>query len=807
MHLNSSCFETQVSDKTKFSALSVFLKLFSHRYSSITKSDKWTTVKHVLTDGLLTSLWKSAREIVGVRFGSKTQYCLLDIDIGSIYHPNNSDRLPELLGCLEEVGFTRYILIQSSRSEGLHIYFVFSEQLSTFKVASLLASTLKDAGFPLMKGELEIFPNTKTFVATNDSSKFTKYNGHRLPLQEGSFVLDENYEPYSNSLEYFISCCKWCAEGIDIDEIKENLFKPKKISNKNNVKTESAIEKWKEDIGRVIKTGWTDYHQTNQIIYKLAQKVIVFDETIYEEKLSWMVSTIKEMPGYKEYCRHQHEIIKRCQDWLICLLKKGYHWSYGTGLSRDPSLTFEKATESVNIRNLEQEELVTFRLIETLHHLSGQLFNSVNSLFKAIHAKGKSLFDKGFSNRTLYKYQHLWSPMMEKHEEKEVMVDIPELESNSYQETSNVEEAETLTEKLLPTPPPNYESKCFSKVLGKSQDLNAALEPKDLKILKTKNQKINYINKFIQEFFKSGIKTKIDLQISRLLCKFLLQNLESFLTKPVGQLLDVKNDALGKDTIGREEISSQVIDAQQSIVLDICNSYLDDDGCPVFVGGGVDDDVNGDCPGNYSVNNNVCEDVNDDVDDEIIVGEVAVTRINIDSDIATVLVNNDHLRSDVIDDNSSDSINFDDSRLDNVVSNLDIVPADISIFDDSVSSISNLDDHVVDSSDPNAIDDCVIDTSVIDSTERSNVFSESEDVCNSDCNDVIDDDSLSRSRYHIINSTYRNVNTTKFHRKNYHPFHHVCPIMTIQQIKSMYPKSKWLEVFEHFGYSTDDLLD
>ncbi|MDE5119662.1 MAG: hypothetical protein O4965_05770, partial [Trichodesmium sp. St19_bin1] len=53
MNLNSSCFETQVSDKTKFSALSVFLKLFSHRYSSITKSDKWTTVKHVLTDGLL----------------------------------------------------------------------------------------------------------------------------------------------------------------------------------------------------------------------------------------------------------------------------------------------------------------------------------------------------------------------------------------------------------------------------------------------------------------------------------------------------------------------------------------------------------------------------------------------------------------------------------------------------------------------------------------------------------------------------------------------------------------------------------
>ena len=99
-----------------------------------------------------------------------------------------------------------------------------------------MANTLKDAGFPLKKGQLEIFPNTKTYVTTNDPSKFTKYNGHRLPLQEGSFVLDENYEPYSNSLEHFISCCKWCAEGIDIDEIKENLSKPKKFSNKKIVK-------------------------------------------------------------------------------------------------------------------------------------------------------------------------------------------------------------------------------------------------------------------------------------------------------------------------------------------------------------------------------------------------------------------------------------------------------------------------------------------------------------------------------------------------------------------------------------------
>ena len=821
MHLNSSCFETQVSDKTKFSALSVFLKLFSYRYFSITKSDKWTTVKHVLTDALLTSLWKSAREIVGVRFGSKTQYCLLDIDIGSIYHPNNSDRLPELLGCLEEVGFTRYIPIQSSYSEGLHIYFVFSERVPTFKVASLLANTLKDAGFPLKKGQLEIFPNTKTYVTTNDPSKFTKYNGHRLPLQEGSFVLDENYEPYSNSLEYFISCCKWCAEGIDIDEIKENLSKPKKFSNKKNSKTESVIEKWKEDIARVIKTGWTDYHQTNQIIYKLAQKVIVFDETIYEDKLLWMVSTIKEMPGYKEYCRHQHEIEKRCEEWLICLLKKGYHWLYGSGLARDPSLTFEKATESVNIRNLEQEELVTFRLIETLHHLSGQLFNSVNSLFKAIHAKGKFLFDKGFSNRTLYKYQHLWSPMMVKNEEKEVMVDIPESEDNSYQESSKVEEAETHTEQLLPTPPPNNDSICFPISLGEGQDLNLVSELKNLKTLKTKNQKTNFINKFIQQLFKSGIKTKIVLQIFRIFCKFLLQNLESSLTNAVGQILDIKKNTSEKDTVGLEKFSPQVINGQQNIVPEILNNDLDDDGWPILVGSDLDDDG---WP--ILVGSDEDDDEDDDDDDDIIVGELAITQINIDSNILTASVNNDHLGSDVIDDNPSDNINDDDSSLDNAVCNFDIAPPDINTFDNNASSVGDIDDCDTDSSDP---DDYVFDISVVDSAERSNVFSDSEDVGDSDCIDIIDNGIYGTNIYSnsikgdneigdidsiysdelddIINSTYNNVNTTKSYRNNYHPFRYVVPTMTIKKIKEMYPESKWLEVAEHFGYSADDLVE
>ena len=53
-------------------------------------------------------------------------------------------------------------------------------------------------------------------------------------------------------------------------------------------------------------------------------------------------------------------------------------------------------------------------------------------------------------------------------------------------------------------------------------------------------------------------------------------------------------------------------------------------------------------------------------------------------------VNNDYLRSDVIDNNSSNDINVDDGSIDNAVSNLDIASADINTFDDNASSVSDI---------------------------------------------------------------------------------------------------------------------
>ena len=70
-----------------------FLALFSHRHDYIwaahpqpTAKPEWQTEsRHPLSDRLILQ----GGYLYGVRFGAKTKYLLLDIDIGSRYHPRH----------------------------------------------------------------------------------------------------------------------------------------------------------------------------------------------------------------------------------------------------------------------------------------------------------------------------------------------------------------------------------------------------------------------------------------------------------------------------------------------------------------------------------------------------------------------------------------------------------------------------------------------------------------------------------------------------------------------------------------------
>jgi hypothetical protein len=137
-----------------------FLSLFPHRFdyiwaehSSPNAGVEWKTEsRHPLSDRLI----QQGAYLYGVRFGAETNYCLLDIDAHSTYHPQQDPfAISRIAAALEPLGLVSYIACTSSYSGGLHLYFPCQQTQSSWQLAIVLACLLENAGFKLQPGQLE----------------------------------------------------------------------------------------------------------------------------------------------------------------------------------------------------------------------------------------------------------------------------------------------------------------------------------------------------------------------------------------------------------------------------------------------------------------------------------------------------------------------------------------------------------------------------------------------------------------------------------------------------------------------------
>jgi hypothetical protein len=164
-----------------------FLSLF-HRYGYIYKpfsGDSWLSAdeRWQLTD---TEILKAAacqhkQYLLGARSGKTTRFAVLDIDAGSPYH--NQRDLNRLIKHLMDAGLAEPVLYRSSYSEGWHLYIFFEQPVPSKEIHKLLIQHLRNAGFTIRPGILEVFPN---------SGDGGLGYGLRLPLQPGWAWLDAN---------------------------------------------------------------------------------------------------------------------------------------------------------------------------------------------------------------------------------------------------------------------------------------------------------------------------------------------------------------------------------------------------------------------------------------------------------------------------------------------------------------------------------------------------------------------------------------------------------------------------------------
>ena len=463
----------------------IFFEYFPHLWDFIvapTGTKDWQTITdHKLQPRVLWHKFQDVNQILGVRFGKETRYGMVDVDIASLLHfTNNPQAFRDVCVAFESIGLCRFAVIFSSFSEGVHIYFPLPEAVNTFNLACALRMVVESAGFKIKGGQLELFPNTKTYKKNRNGNNFSHFNGHRLPLQPetGSTLLDSSLNPYSQDLEDFFAQMDWAAAGQDMEKLNEVLplarewygkryFRFTKTSNSS----QSKVGQWQEDTETLISEGFTDYGQTNELIREIGKYGRVFLALEGEQLRQYMVETVTNLPGYKTYCRHQPEIKQRCHHWAKII--EPFWWPLGTNPTRHtsyPEMDEERHSKPKNNQlNKQRAEDCLKRLQDTLAYLAQQaiaLPQKVGERIKLLCETSKQLFDQVFSQGTLKKpnYKQLWhpkydqtQPCMDVEENTAEAIDNPEQQKQST--TSETEPSET-------TPNPNSQSEAQSNCVS-----------------------------------------------------------------------------------------------------------------------------------------------------------------------------------------------------------------------------------------------------------------------------------------------------------------------------------------------------
>ncbi|NUN67447.1 hypothetical protein HCU40_22750 (plasmid) [Pseudanabaena biceps] len=358
-----------------------------------TSKPEWKTeTRYPITGRRLYDYWENNETLIGVRFGNQTEYALIDIDKGSPYHPNNNhEKFKTVLQALEDIGLVRPLIVQSSHSEGLHIYYPLWQEVPSFGIACAIKACLQKNNCEIASGVIETFPNTKKY----DS----EYNGHRLPLQTGSYQLDNDLQIIGRDLNQFVETWLTVQEHQDIDLLKQAIAEAK--ANYQPPKDNRKPIKWREDLEQQIQRGWTGQGQSNQLLYLMGKYARVFlgceeDEAIAE----YITKTARAAAGFIKFCGDIKRLEQKAKDIAKWCMK--HHFPFGSKKENDA----ENENENIETQKAQKqaERLERIRTIVNELNKTGKMPETIRGMAQVIAKTAK------VSVETLYENKQLWHP-------------------------------------------------------------------------------------------------------------------------------------------------------------------------------------------------------------------------------------------------------------------------------------------------------------------------------------------------------------------------------------------------------------
>jgi hypothetical protein len=388
-----------------------FLALFPHRYDFIWvphsrpgEAVNWQTERrYPLSDRQL----NQGSTLYGVRFGSKTSYTLLDIDQGSLYHPERDPfAIRRMIEALEPLGIVSYVTCTSSYSGGLHLYVPFEEPQSSWQLSISLVTLLENAGFHLQPGQLEVFPNPKPY---RSDGSFSLFNAHRLPLQIGSYLLNDDFQPMWSDRTVFVQHWNFARSRNTVNAaltkrvLKQYKRHPFRISGK--------ADQYLNDLNAEIELGWTGPGQTNRLLGRITMRSYVFHHILTGGQpltgsalVDEIVRVARSLPGYSDWCRHQHELEHRAEEWARCI-ENSHYFHYGEMCGKYKAPIKETVVENLPNWNHQQSESAREKIRSAIVDLleKGVLPSAATQRFKV-------LLEYRIGGGSLYRHKDLWHP-------------------------------------------------------------------------------------------------------------------------------------------------------------------------------------------------------------------------------------------------------------------------------------------------------------------------------------------------------------------------------------------------------------
>ncbi len=383
---------TQPKLKTNQSAKDFLCRVFfSNPYqTAVKRGDDYSSLKYLTTDRQW-QVWSDRDAVIAPRPGNLTYYVMFDLDWKedkkpSQFHPlAENNRYGELVAALEGMGFCRGLLVKSSdRGAGLHLYYPLIEPVRSYRAAIAIRDYLQSQGITLAAGQLEMFPNVKGW---NNA-----YNAHRAPLQQGSYLVDEELTPKTAAIADFISAWDIAAAGQDYALLWENLetYRGDRRAAGFGSKTAEAAQR--------LERGYTQEGQTNDLIMaagflgrcRYGLEGVKLQRYVYQR--------ITTAPGYDRFASEDSK--KRIDRWAVDVAN---HYERRHPVVK--SITKLEEKTKAGDTNLRRQQDAADRIRRGLHSARQLIVEHKIRTFRQLLEHIERTFQ--VSRRTLYKGNYL----------------------------------------------------------------------------------------------------------------------------------------------------------------------------------------------------------------------------------------------------------------------------------------------------------------------------------------------------------------------------------------------------------------